>query len=607
MGNLLEQVQCSQYLDTDEKNSLAALSRSELLDGDPAPLIDQLTAFAAELFNVPIVLFSLLDAHRQWLKSRVGPDVEESLREYSFCAHAIVCDDVFEIPDARCDTRFANNPLVTGRPHIRFYAGAQVKADDHQALGVLCLIDTTPRSLTSLEKNRLTQLADIISTIVSPVAVRTVLRSEKENQFMLSPFNFFTRASRLLAEECRKSLGLGVVKLRSLVQLRNTRGFTFSERVCDEMVNALRRLSPGIVIATRIGFDRFCLIAKQYDRVDETTLNMEKLENALHVPLQVDGEDIDVQAQLLWTTSLEGLDNSQQVMNLIAELQTFSKQFSPNQRLVTCSNALLNEIICQEQFRNALPHALKAKHIYFEFQPKIDAKTLKIAGFEALMRWRHPTLGPVAPNKIVSACEDLGIEQQLVSYTLDWVFRQTATWRRNNLLGSRTVSINMSAKDLSSPLFTGTLKRLLATHELPGHYIEIELLEDGIVDNLARCVANMLESKKLGVVFSIDDFGTGFSSLSYLHQIPADILKIDKSFIDRLDQQKDSAALITAIISLAHASGMHLVAEGIETPTQAQTLRALNCDYFQGFHFQRPIPVAQVNALLEKDATYRLS
>ena len=162
-----------------------------------------------------------------------------------------------------------------------------------------------------------------------------------------------------------------------------------------------------------------------------------------------------------------------------------------------------------------------------------------------------------------------------------------------------SIAINVCASALCSPLFPERLKEQLEKHNITGHILELELLEDGLVDDMERCVKNIVQCRELGVRIAIDDFGTGYSSLSYLQQIPADTLKIDRKFVSRLEFDTISTALVNSIITLGRIAGMKTVAEGVETPEQAKKLRLFHCDSLQGYHFSRPLSVDKAEALLQ--------
>ncbi|MEP3588100.1 MAG: EAL domain-containing protein [Marinobacter sp.] len=606
MGTMNNEAMTSPHFHPHEARRMETLRSTGLLDTDPDPRLDQITKLLTDTFDVPMALFTLVDENRQWFKSRVGFEVCETLRQHSFCAHAIQQDDVFEVRDASIDERFSNNPLVTSEPFIRFYAGAQVYGRNRLPLGTLCVLDTVPRTITEKEKKLLAGMADLVTTLIDPSISPLAGSNATTNAEVLSPEAFVSKVEQSLHKEDRSQLGLGIVQLHGLKRLRKTRGFEFCERACDETVKALYKLAPGALAVTRISFNQYCIVARQYASIAHTSLNTDKLEQALHRPLTVDDIDVDIQAHMLWAQPLSGFSSSKQILSLIAELSSSCTQLPTHRRLAIYGDELLEEIHQQDVIRSDLSSALSNRDIFFEYQPKVDAVSREIFGFEALMRWHHPTLGPVAPPKIVEASIDIGIEQTLLGYTLATVLSQLADWKRQNLLNGMNVAINVTAAELCSPLFPTTLARLLEEHGVPGNCLELELLEDGIVGNLERCLTNINQSKKLGVQFAIDDFGTGFSSLSYLHRIPADTLKIDKTFVERIEDDQTSTALVNSIVTLGRITGMKTVAEGIENQAQAIMMKAFQCDYLQGYYFDRPLSAARATQLMKNNKKYPL-
>lgn len=591
-----------------ERERLSLLHELNILDSDPDPRLDTVTRLAAEILNVPIALVSLVDESRQWFKSRIGLEAEQTPREGSFCSHAILQDDVFEVTNAAEDKRFSDNPLVTSDPNIRFYAGAQITGENHLPLGTLCAIDQKPRKLDDTQRRLLSMLAKLASQLIDPAAHLPSASPRVSKVELLSAGSFIKQMEKFLEENGPDlaNYGLGIVQLGGLKRLRRTRGYEFCERACSAAIDVLAKLAPEAPVVARIGFNQFCLLAKRYDAILAGNLNAQKLEAALHTPLFVDGEEIDIQAHLLWVEALQSLTEPEEFPNLIAELSSSPGHMKPGSRLTIYGNELFSSIKQKDSVLKHLNNALEKGDIYFAFQPKVEAQSMRLTGFEALMRWHHPELGMVPPDQIIDAALELGIEQRLLAYTISSVFSRMAQWQEQNILSDKTIALNITADELSSPLFPTLLQNMLEQFDIPGSAIEIELLENGIVDNLERCVENIEASRLLGVSFAIDDFGTGYSSLSYLHKIPADTLKIDKSFVDLIEHNQTSAGMVNAIITLARATGMKTVAEGVENQIQAITLRAYQCNYLQGYFFDKPLSANDAEALLSSDKSYTL-
>jgi EAL domain-containing protein (putative c-di-GMP-specific phosphodiesterase class I) len=222
----------------------------------------------------------------------------------------------------------------------------------------------------------------------------------------------------------------------------------------------------------------------------------------------------------------------------------------------------------------------------------------EITGTEALLRWIHPTRGPVSPMTFIPVAEDAGLMGAIGRYVLERACAQTVAW---NEAGHRLrISVNVSGLQLHDPGFVGSVAQILRTTGLDPSQLCLELTESTLMDDALRVSDVLTELKEVGVDLSVDDFGTGYSSLAYLKRFPVDELKIDRSFVSSLGTDGlDDQTLVAAMVAMGHALGLHVVAEGIETHPQRATLLTLGCRTAQGFLFAKPQPADQLTALLE--------
>jgi EAL domain-containing protein (putative c-di-GMP-specific phosphodiesterase class I) len=246
-----------------------------------------------------------------------------------------------------------------------------------------------------------------------------------------------------------------------------------------------------------------------------------------------------------------------------------------------------------------LRHAVTGRQLRVEFQPIVTLPSTTPFALEALARWDHPTRGRVQPDDFITVAEKAG----LIAEIGEWVLHQAAAaavrWRRMAGPGAPKVSVNVSAQQLSDPDFIYTVTRCLEQWQLPFEQLVLEVTESAVMEsfNLANETLRVLSG--LGVQVAIDDFGAGASSLSQLKQLRwVDILKIDKSFVDGLGEDEEVCSIVSTIIALARALNMSVVAEGVETETQAAQLVASGCDHAQGFHFGRPLRPRATDALV---------
>jgi EAL domain-containing protein (putative c-di-GMP-specific phosphodiesterase class I) len=232
------------------------------------------------------------------------------------------------------------------------------------------------------------------------------------------------------------------------------------------------------------------------------------------------------------------------------------------------------------------------------YQPQIDLRTGRIFACEALIRWMHPTLGLVPPDKFIPLAEEAGLIAPIGDWVLYQACRQNKAWQDAGLPHA-AICVNVSARQFMDKNWVGRVADALAKSGMDAAYLELELTESLIMQDAGQAVATMKELQVLGVNLSIDDFGTGYSSLSALKRFPVGRLKIDKSFIDDLPDDENDRAVARAVISLGRSLNLRVIAEGVETEAQVEFLRENNCDEAQGYYFSKPLAAGDIEAVLK--------
>lgn len=247
-----------------------------------------------------------------------------------------------------------------------------------------------------------------------------------------------------------------------------------------------------------------------------------------------------------------------------------------------------------------LRHAVERDQLVAVYQPKVDLSAGAIAGFEALLRWRHPEFGLIAPADFIPVAEETGLILPAGEWILRQACRQMKAWQQKlgSVADALGISVNLSARQLSDPNLLGMVRRVLAETELHPGALALELTESTLIEERDTARAVLGDLQRMGVGLMLDDFGTGYASLSYLNVLRFDVLKIDRSFVARMENDADSCAIIRTILSLARELRMGVVAEGIETAEQARMLRELGCNMGQGFLFSKPVEARDAEALL---------
>jgi EAL domain-containing protein (putative c-di-GMP-specific phosphodiesterase class I) len=251
------------------------------------------------------------------------------------------------------------------------------------------------------------------------------------------------------------------------------------------------------------------------------------------------------------------------------------------------------------QVETDLRHAVERGEFEVFYQPIIQLDTGNIREFEALIRWRHPKHGLVAPNEFIGVAEETGLIIPIGRWILEEACRQTAVWQKQ-LDFPLSISVNLSAKQLMHPSLTAQVRQMLEETDLSADRLKLEVTESTVMEHSETSLGVLSGLKDMGVSLSTDDFGTGYSSLSYLHHFPFDRLKIDRSFIHTMYEDEKSSAIVKTILVLGENLKMEVVAEGIETPSQYELLRRLGCRLGQGYLFSRPVCAADAERLLHE-------
>ena len=231
------------------------------------------------------------------------------------------------------------------------------------------------------------------------------------------------------------------------------------------------------------------------------------------------------------------------------------------------------------------------------YQPKVELKKRRISGLEALMRWNDPDTGLVPPFKFIPILEETGLILEAGRWALEQAIADFARWKGNGLRVPR-IAVNVSAIELRQRDFVATVERVLGI--AAQDVLELEITESLIMQDIDANIRKLQAVRDLGVEIAVDDFGTGYSSLSYISRLPINTLKIDRAFIMNMTSKPDDLSIVSTIISLGHSLELKVVAEGVETEEQANLLRLLKCDEFQGYLFSRPVPAEQIEMLLQE-------
>jgi diguanylate cyclase (GGDEF)-like protein/PAS domain S-box-containing protein len=424
---------------------------------------------------------------------------------------------------------------------------------------------------------------------------------------------FIDRLSRLIASTRRhpeKLFAVLFLDLDGFKLVNDSLGHAVGDKLLIGLANRLEsslrqtdtvaRLDESFTIA-RLGGDEFAIILNDLNEPADASHVAERLLNELSRPFQIEDKELFSSMSIGIALSTLGNEHPEDYLRDADTAMYRAKALGKCRYVVF--DADMRELITQRlEIENDLRRALERREFRNYYQPIISLESGTIVGFEALLRWQHPTRGLLEPIEFIPVAEENGMIRDLGWWALEEACRQIAAWRTlHPAFGSLSMSVNLSVKQFVDPNFGAKLEVLLRECNLPEGTLKLELTESSIMSDSTAAIALLSQFKALGVRLAIDDFGTGYSSLSYLHRFPLDTLKIDRSFTDAMRAgERDESMIARTIMPLAQHLGLDVVAEGVETVEQATLLKELHCKYAQGFLFSKPVTAEDVEKLLAR-------
>ena len=407
-----------------------------------------------------------------------------------------------------------------------------------------------------------------------------------------------------LREERR--LAVLVIDLDNFKTVNDSLGHHAGDKLLCEVARRLQHaLAPGDHVM-RLGGDEFVVVLDNLANEERVVDTVHQLVRTISEPCLVDGCELHTSPSIGIALFPADGDSPEALMRNADTAMYYAKSAGRNnyQFFAAPMNAAANKRLHLE---NELWKALAEQQMVLHYQPQVDLVSGKVVGLEALVRWQHPERGMIAPADFIPVAEETGLILPLGHWVLRTACRQAREWLDQGIdLGE--IAVNISALQFRQPEFAQSVQAILDETGLPASRLELEITESVVMHSADSSVSVLNELKAMGVKLAIDDFGTGYSSLSYLRRFPVDRLKIDHSFVADVESDDDAASLVASIIALGRSLGLNLVAEGVESPGQADFLRNMACERVQGFHFFRPVAadkIAELDVFLRQSALVR--
>ena len=397
------------------------------------------------------------------------------------------------------------------------------------------------------------------------------------------------------AQRHQHKLAVMIIDLDNFKEINDTLGHFNGDILLKQVGTRLHGTIRDLDSVARLGGDEFAILLPKIAGGTDATMVAKKLSQALTPSFQISGLNLDVHASI-GIAIFPGDGNDRDTLMQRAEVAMYAAKKETSEYLFY-SRKLDQYSPKRLTLMAELRQAIEQQELLVYYQPKVEIKTGKVIEVEALVRWLHPEHGLLLPDEFIPMAERTGLIKPLTSLIVDHSLKQISSWNREGYeIG---VAINISAGVLLDPQFPDSLIGLLAGYRVNPASIVLEITETTIMADQERAMETLLRLKDVGLRISLDDFGTGYSSLAYLKHLPVYELKIDKSFVMKMDHNKDDAVIVKIIIQLGHHLGLKITAEGVESDTIYQQLEQLHCDIAQGFLISKPLPAEDLIAHLK--------
>jgi len=562
-------------------------------DSDYDDVFDKIVAMASAYHNAPIALISIVDKHRQWFKARVGLKETQTPREVSFCAYSTLDNSRLEVVDATLDTRFKDNPLVTGPPHIRYYAGEPLITEDGFTLGSLCIIDTVPRPpMSKPDRAMLNGFADLVMMRI---------QSMRSRNFVDQPTGLFNRLR--LEEDIRQAIktkrayqvyAVDVVSPKFLNDIVKALGYRFAGDLVLAIKDRLHTLLPPHCLLYKISPTRFGFLLEE----DETAEHIcESILKDFKKPVECHGIPILMQVGI----GVLPIDHSGQQDWL--RLVVSAADEARDRKLGWSLYKPHFDAAQQRAFMllSSLPEAVNSdKQFSLMYQPKIKLPSGTCHSVEALIRWTHPQLGTISPAEFIPLAEKTALIPSVGLWVLNAIIQQAIIWKAQGL--RLRIAMNITVSDLESTEFVDAMIYEVQKYDLDPADFELEFTESMLMTNPEEVIRQLERVRQMGIEVAVDDFGTGYSNWAYLKELPANTVKLDQSLISGLCTNRNDKQLVKTLIGLAKGLGYRVVAEGVENEEILDLLIQWGCSEAQGYLIARPMSATELQAWMGQGA-----
>jgi diguanylate cyclase (GGDEF)-like protein len=404
-----------------------------------------------------------------------------------------------------------------------------------------------------------------------------------------------------------ESLAVMFLDLDDFKEINDSLGHAAGDELLARVAERLKLVLRASDTAARFGGDEFAILVEETADAADTMRVAERVVSIFKPRFVIAGREVTISASVGVALTASRDVSAEELMGQ-ADVAMYRAKVKGKDTYEIFEPGMQDVVARRLEVRTDLERAIDRHELVVLYQPIVDITTSTPVGVEALVRWKHPRWGMVVPAEFIGIAEETGIIRELGLHVLEEACRQWQAWQIELIdEPAFTLSVNVSPRQLRDPSFVSEVWRILTRVGLPPSHLTLEITESFMVEDPESARARLHELKSLGVRISMDDFGTGYSSLASLQDLPLDILKIDKLFVDHVAEDPRRTAFAQAIIRMGKTLGLGLIAEGVETAEQAERLQSLGCRFAQGFYFSRPVPADEIQRMLHAAHAMRLA
>jgi len=453
-------------------------------------------------------------------------------------------------------------------------------------------------------------LKDTSDSIVEYIAIFADITDRKQDAEQIRKLAFYDSLTNLpnraLSHEILKNelarnrsenelIGILNIDIDRFFNINDTMGHDAGDQLLQIVARRIIRCNSEMDQTARISSDEFTVICSDITSAKQLAEKAQKILDSISEPIMLNKQEVFITASIGISIAPTDGENDAILFRYAESARNHAKREGNSFQFF--NDEMNTQGFEQLVMKSSLRRALERNEFLLYYQPQIDIKSGKIVGAESLIRWMHPDLGLVSPNKFIPILEETGLISEVGEWILRTACQQNKQWQEKGLPAIQ-IAVNLSPRQFRQKNLLNSIEVILNETNLSAKWLELEVTESSIMDNPEEVAVTLKNLHQLGIKLAIDDFGTGYSSLSYLKMFPIDVLKIDRSFIRDITFDKDDETIVKTIISMGHNLGLKIIAEGVELQEQLDTIKQYQCEWYQGFYFSKPLPADEFEQLL---------